>query len=202
MEKRQSNDRRGQASLSGLRQGKGRDTSKGAQSGGDQGGMTPESFDKLFLGNIKDVYHAEKQLVRALPRMAKGANSPELKSAFEEHLGVTEQHVKRLEQVFALLDEKPATKVCKGMAGLIEEGKELFEEDLEPAVLDAGLIGAAQKVEHYEIAAYGTLRALAEQKGERKIIDLLQQSLDEEFEADKTLTGIAESSINVAAARE
>jgi ferritin-like metal-binding protein YciE len=197
MEKRQTSTRRTNGARQGQKQGA---SSKPVD--GEMEGMSQEAFDKLFLDNIKDVYHAEKQLVRALPRMAKEATTPELKSALVEHLAVRVELVKRLEQVFSLLGEKPATKVCKGMAGLIEEGKELFEEDLEAAVLDCGIIGAAQKVEHYEIAAYGTLRALAEQKGEQKIVDLLQQSLDEEFEADKTLTGIAESSINVMAASE
>lgn len=150
------------------------------------------------MEELKDLYSAETQLTKALPKMAKGANSPQLRQAFESHLKETEVHVQRLEQIFEGLDGSPRGKKCKGMEGLIEEGAELLKEksDFDPDTLDAGLIGAAQRVEHYEIAAYGTARTFAEQLGEEKAASLLQQTLDEEYAADKKLTALAESGIN------
>src|SRR5262249_1822774 len=151
----------------------------------------------LFVDQLKDLYNAENQLVKALPKMAKAASSPELRSAFEEHLEVTKGHVERLEQVFESLDLPPKGQKCKAMKGLIEEGKELIDEEPEADVLDAGLICAAQKVEHYEMAGYGCVRTWARQLGHAEAADLLQQTLDEEGEADKKLTQIAESMVNV-----
>jgi ferritin-like metal-binding protein YciE len=162
--------------------------------------MELESLQDLFVEELKDVYHAEKQLIKALPKMAKAATSEDLKMAFEEHLAETEGHVERIEQIFEILGKKPATKVCKGMKGLIEEGSEVIEEDAEDEVKDAGLIAAAQRVEHYEIAAYGCLRTYARVLGNKKAEKLLQETLDEESAADEKLTQLAESGINVAAA--
>lgn len=160
------------------------------------------SFDKLFVDQLKDMYNAEKQIVRALPKMARAAHSPELRSALEEHLEITQEQVSRLEEVFETMGHRAAGKTCKGMQGLIEEGQEIVEEDLAPDVRDAGMIAAAQKVEHYEIAAYGTLRTLAQMKGDQRVAELLQQTLDEEYEADKRLTRLAESSVNEKAIEE
>jgi ferritin-like metal-binding protein YciE len=202
MEKRTQSHRSGGKSSGGgsSRGGRGAGgTSRAAtrtRSGNGGSTATHDGFEKLFVDQVKDLYSAEKQLVKALPKMAKKASSEELRTALEEHLSVTEQQVSRLEQVFEKLDMRPQAKSCKGMAGLIEEGNELFEEDLEPEVLDCGIIGAAQKVEHYEIAAYGTLRAMAEQQGHREIAQLLQETLDEEKEADEKLTSIAENGVN------
>jgi ferritin-like metal-binding protein YciE len=153
----------------------------------------------LFVDELKDLYNAENQLIKALPRMAKAASSPELRRAFEKHLGETKRQAKRLEQIGRALDVKVTGKKCKGMEGLINEGKELLQEDLDDSAIDAGLIGAAQKVEHYEIAAYGTARTHAEMMGHDKVARLLQQTLDEEGETDKKLTAIAERVINVEA---
>ena len=159
--------------------------------------MEMESLRDLYIEELKDVYNAEKQLVRALPRMAKSASHEELRSAFEEHLTVTEEQVRRLETIFDDLGKPARGKKCLGMEGLIAEGKEMMEEDMEPEVLDAALISAAQRVEHYEIAAYGTLRTYARQLGYGNHAELLQQSLNEEGEADKLLSQIAESTVNV-----
>jgi ferritin-like metal-binding protein YciE len=156
-------------------------------------------LEELLVDELKDLYSAENQIVKALPRMAKAAGSPELRRAFERHLEETRRQVERLDQVAGELEVKLTGKKCKGMAGLIEEGKELIEEDLEQDALDAGLIGAAQKVEHYEIAAYGTARTHAEMLGYNKIARLLQQTLNEEGATDKKLTALAESIINVEA---
>lgn len=145
---------------------------------------------------LKDLYSAEKQLTKALPKMARKATSGELQNAFREHLDVTEGHVNRLEQVFKILGKPAKAKTCKAMQGLIEEGKEIMEEDMDDAVMDAGLIAAAQKVEHYEMASYGTVRTWAKRCGEEKAAKLLQQTLDEEGETDKKLTRLAESMIN------
>ena len=162
--------------------------------------MEMESLQDLFVEELKDVYHAEKQLLKALPKLAKAASSEELKSAFEEHLAETEGHVERIEQIFELMGKKPATKVCKGMKGLVEEGSEIIEEDAEDEVKDAGLISAAQRVEHYEIAAYGCLRTYARVLGNKEAEKLLQQTLDEEAACDEKLTQLAEAGINIAAA--
>ena len=156
-------------------------------------------LDELFIDELKDIYSAENQMVKALPKMARAASSPELKRAFERHLEETRRHVERLEQIAGELDVKLTGKKCHGMEGLIEEGKEIMEEDLDAHAIDAGLIGAAQKVEHYEIAAYGTARAHAAMLGYNKIARVLQQTLNEEGATDKKLTQIAENVINVEA---
>lgn len=153
-------------------------------------------LEELLQDELKDLYSAENQIVKALPKMAKAATSSELKRAFERHLEETKRQVERLDQIGEELGIKMTGKKCKGMEGLIAEGKELMEEDLEEDALDAGLIGAAQKVEHYEIAAYGTARTHAEMLGYRKIAKLLQQTLNEEGATDKKLTQLAESVIN------
>ena len=155
-------------------------------------------MEELLIDELKDLYSAENQIIKALPKMAKGANSPELKRAFERHLEETRRQVERLEQIGQALEIKLTGKKCKGMEGLIEEGKEMMSE-LDDDALDAGLIGAAQKVEHYEIAAYGTARTHAELLGYNKIARLLQQTLNEEGATDKKLTQLAESIINVEA---
>jgi len=159
--------------------------------------MEMESLRDLYLEELKDVYNAEKQLVKALPKMAKNASHEELRTAFEEHLAVTEEQVRRLETIFEDLGKPARGKKCVGMEGLLAEGQEMMQEDMEPEVLDAALISAAQRVEHYEIAAYGTLRTYARQLGLENHAELLQQTLDEEGEADKLLTQIAESTVNV-----
>ena len=155
-----------------------------------------ESLDELLEEELKDIYSAEKQLLKALPRMAKKASSGELKAALTEHLSVTEAQVARLENVFEALGKPAKAKTCKAMQGLIEEAKEVMEEDATPAVMDAAIIAAAQKVEHYEIASYGTVRTWARLCGEEEAADLLQETLDEEGEADKLLTQLAESFVN------
>ena len=161
--------------------------------------MHLDSFDKLYMDQLKDAYSAEKQLVKALPKMVKAATSPELRTALEEHLDVTRRQVERLEGIFQDLGKPASGKTCKGMAGIIEEGQEILQEDGDPEVIDAGIIAAAQRVEHYEIAAYGTLRTFAETKGDTKAARILQEILNEEKEADERLTKIAESSVNVEA---
>ena len=162
--------------------------------------MSLDSLEKLFIEELKDIYNAEKQLTRALPRMAKAAESPELEQAFTKHLKETEGQIQRLERVFKELGQAARGKKCKGMEGLIEEGKEMMEEEGEPEVLDAALIASAQKVEHYEIAAYGCLRTYAELLGYSEAAQLLQQNLEEEEAADKKLTQLGESGLNQAAA--
>jgi ferritin-like metal-binding protein YciE len=156
-------------------------------------------LEELLIDELKDLYSAENQIVKALPKMAKAANSPDLRRAFERHLEETRNHVERLDQIGQELEAKMTGKKCHGMEGLIEEGKEIMSEDLEENALDAGLIGAAQKVEHYEIAAYGTARAHAEMLGYTKVARLLQQTLNEEGATDKKLTQLAENIINVEA---
>ena len=153
-----------------------------------------------FLDELRDTYDAEKQLVKALPKMAKAASSPELRSAFESHLEETRGQVKRLEQVFETIDEPAKGKHCDGIAGIIEEGKSLMEEDFDDATLDAGLIAAGQRAEHYEIAAYGTLVAWAKTMGHTDAAALLQENLDEEKAANKKLSELAEGGINQGAA--
>jgi ferritin-like metal-binding protein YciE len=158
--------------------------------------MKLDTLKKLYVEELRDVYSAEQQLLKALPKMAKGASSDELKQAFEEHLEQTKGHVERLEEIFETLDEKPTGKTCKAMKGLIEEGSEILKEDGEDSVLDAGIIAAAQKVEHYEMATYGTLRTWAELLNEDEAASLLQETLDEEAQADKTLNELATEVIN------
>jgi len=162
--------------------------------------MSLNSLESLFLDELKDVYNAEKQIIRALPRMAKAADSPELQQAFTKHLKETEGHVQRLEQIFKELGQAARGKKCKGMEGLLEEGKEVLEEDGEPAVIDAALIASAQRVEHYEMAAYGCLRTYASLLGYTKAEQLLQQTLQEEEATDEKLTQLGEGGINEAAA--
>lgn len=160
--------------------------------------MKMESLHDLFVDELKDIYSAENQLTKALPRMAKNAASEELRTAFEEHLTETEHQIERLETIFEKVEASPKGKKCKGMAGLIEEGKEMLEMDGDDAVKDAALISAAQRVEHYEIAAYGTVRTYAELLGMDEAANLLQESLDEEAAADQKLTELSKN-INVEA---
>ena len=161
--------------------------------------MSAENLREALVEEIRDLYNAEKQLVKALPKMAKGAESDELRDAFEKHLEETEGQVTRLEQVFDLLGEKPRGKHCAGMAGIVEEGSEKLQEDMEGSVLDACLIASAQKVEHYEIGAYGTAIAWAEALGLNEVCDVLNETLEEEKAADEKLSALAESGINQAA---
>ena len=161
--------------------------------------MALEFMQDLFLNELKDVLNAEKQLVQALPRMAKAAQSPQLQQAFTKHLRETEGHVQRLERIFKSLGQTARGKACKGMEGLVEEGKEILEEEGEPEVIDAALISAAQRVEHYEIAAYGCLRTYAQLLGNSEADRLLQQTLAEEEATDKALTALGEGGINQAA---
>ncbi|MFZ3329014.1 MAG: ferritin-like domain-containing protein [Candidatus Acidiferrales bacterium] len=160
--------------------------------------MQQQALRDLYIDELRDIYNAETQMVKALPKMAKAATSEELRSGFEEHLEQTRGHVSRLEQIFEALDEKPTGKKCAGMEGLVKEGSEMIGDDFEGEVKDAGLIGAAQRVEHYEIAAYGTVRAFAQILNERQAVDLLTETLEEEKETDKKLTQLA-GEINVEA---
>jgi ferritin-like metal-binding protein YciE len=162
--------------------------------------MSLDSLQSLFVEELRDIYNGEKQLLKALPRMAKAAESAELKQAFTSHLKETEGHVRRIEQIFTGLGQAARGKQCKGIEGLIEEGKEKMEEDGEGSVIDAALIGAGQKVEHYEIAAYGCLRTYAQLLGHGQAVKLLEQTLAEEEAADKKLNELAEGGINEAAA--
>ncbi len=157
-----------------------------------------ENLRELLVHELKDLYSAETQLLKALPKMAKAATDEDLVAAFEEHLEQTQGQVERLDRIFELLEEKPRGKTCEAMKGLITEGQEVISEDATDEVKDAALIAAAQKVEHYEIAGYGTVRTFANLLGEREIADLLQETLDEEGETDKKLTEIAEA-LNVEA---
>lgn len=151
-----------------------------------------KTLEDFFVDELKDVYNAEKQITKALPKMAKSASSEELKNAFETHLAETEEQVTRLEKIGKIIGKTLSGKKCKAMEGLMEEGKELMEEDAAPEVLDVALIAAAQKVEHYEIATYGCLKTYARLLGYEEIEDLLQETLEEEGNADKTLTAIAD----------
>ena len=161
--------------------------------------MKMETLQELYLEQLRDIYDAENQLLKALPKMAKTATNDELKAAFETHLEQTEEHVARLDRIFEELGEKPKGHKCEAMKGLIEEGKQMMEEDAAEDVMDAGLICAAQKVEHYEIATYGCLRTYAEMLGFDEQADLLQETLDEEKDTDDNLTELAVSCINVEA---
>jgi ferritin-like metal-binding protein YciE len=154
--------------------------------------MQASELKAIFVDELKDIYSAETQLVKALPKMAKAAGSNDLRSGFEKHLEQTKEHVARLEQIFDGLEEQPTGKKCAGMEGLIKEGGEAIEEDCEGEAKDAILIGAAQRVEHYEIAAYGTVRAMAEKLGERQAVTLLSKTLQEEKDTDEKLTQLAE----------
>ena len=161
--------------------------------------MQMNSLRELYVEELRDLYSAENQILKALPRMIRAASNKDLQRAFTLHERQTQQHVKRLDRIFRMLDESARGKKCKGMEGLLEEGQELIKERPEPEVLDAGLISAAQRVEHYEMAGYGTVRTYAQLLGEKNQAKLLQQTLDEEGDADKKLTQLAESSINVEA---
>ena len=163
--------------------------------------MEMDHLKDLYLDELRDVYDAEKQLSKALPRMAKAATSSGLRRAFENHLKQTQEHIQRLESIFQDLGVKAKGKPCKGMQGLIEEGKEMMEEEAAANVKDAGLIASAQRVEHYEIAAYGTLSAYAKTLGRKNDLRTLQRTLKEEKSTDEKLTSIAESTINPSAAR-
>jgi ferritin-like metal-binding protein YciE len=154
--------------------------------------MPKESLRELYVNELKDLYSAETQLVKALPKMAKASSNAMLRQGFEEHLRQTSEHVSRLEQIFDALGEKPTGKKCLGMEGLVKEGAETISDDYEDALMDAAIIGAAQRVEHYEIAGYGTVRALAELLGENEHVSLLEQTLNEEKETDEKLTQLAE----------
>ncbi len=158
--------------------------------------MALDSLHDLYVDELKDLYSAENQLLKALPRMAKKASAPQLKAAFLEHLEVTKNQVMRLEKIFEGLGASPKGKKCKAMEGLVEEGKEILQEEGAPSVIDAALIAAAQRVEHYEMAGYGCVRTFAKLLGYDKAVKLLQATLDEEGEADKKLTELAETVIN------
>ncbi len=160
--------------------------------------MAVESLNDLFVEQLRDLYDAENQLIKALPKMAEGASSDELRQGFEEHLEQTKGHAQRIEQIFEQLGEKAKGKKCKGMEGLIKEGSETLSEDMDEDVKDAAIIAAAQRVEHYEIAGYGTARTFANLLGEEEAASLLEQTLEEEKETDAKLTQLAEG-INVAA---
>ena len=164
--------------------------------------MKLDTLQKLYTDELRDLYNAENQLLKALPKMAKAASSADLKDAFEKHLEQTKGHVKRLEQVFEALGEKPKGKTCRAMKGLIEEGSEILEKDGEESIRDAGIIVAAQKVEHYEIAGYGSARTFAHLLGQNKAAELLQATLDEESETNELLNRLAESVINPEAMME
>ena len=154
--------------------------------------MERGSLRELYVDELKDLYNAETQLVKALPKMAKASSNPELRQAFEEHLRQTSEHVARLEQIFEMLEEKPTGKKCLGMEGLVKEGAETMREKYEDEIMDAAIIGAAQRVEHYEIAGYGTVREFAELLGEDEHVSLLEQTLEEEKQTDEKLTQLAE----------
>jgi ferritin-like metal-binding protein YciE len=160
------------------------------------------ALKELYLKELRDIYDAEKQITKALPKLAKAATSSRLREAFQHHLEQTNNHLSRLEQIFEQLDESPKGQSCDGMEGLIEEGSNMIEEDMDGEAKDAGLISAAQRVEHYEMAAYGTARTYANILGENKAASLLQETLNEEKQADQNLTTLAESiNIKAAAAR-
>jgi ferritin-like metal-binding protein YciE len=167
-----------------------------------KGNMSLDTLEKLYISELRDLYSAENQLLKALPKMAKGASSSELKDAFEKHLEQTKGHVQRLKQLFEQLDESPTGKTCHGMKGLIKEGSEILKEEGEDSVLDAGIIVAAQKVEHYEIASYGSVRTFANLLGNDEAASVLQSTLDEESEANETLNGLAEGIVNREAVSE
>lgn len=158
--------------------------------------MKLDSLKKLYVHELKDLYSAENQILDALPKMRDAAKDEELKKAFADHLEETRTHIQRLETIFEGLDYGPHGERCEGAAGLIKEAEGLLKADIEPAVLDAGIIGAAQRIEHYEMAGYGCARAYAEKLGEHDAADLLTKTLDEEASADEHLTRLAERSLN------
>jgi ferritin-like metal-binding protein YciE len=160
-----------------------------------------EGLKYLYTDELKDLYNAENQLIKALPKMAKAASSDGLRQGFEKHLEQTKVHAQRLEKIFQAMGESPKGKTCKAMQGLVEEGAEVMEEDFEGSVMDAALIGAAQRVEHYEIAAYGTVCAFAKELGEKEHVSLLTKTLQEEKETDQKLSELSQE-INAQANRE
>jgi ferritin-like metal-binding protein YciE len=162
--------------------------------------MAEKQLDDLFLDTLKDIYYAERQILKALPKMAKAATSPDLKAGFEQHLAETEVQVERLQQVFELLGKPARGKTCDAILGIIEEGKEIMDEYKGTAALDAGLVSAAQAVEHYEIARYGTLATWAKQLGHTEALNLLLETLNEEKATDEKLSTLAESAVNLEAA--
>jgi len=155
--------------------------------------MKLENLEQLFLQELRDLYDAEDQITKALPKMIEAAHYVELKNALQEHLDVTRTQIQRLDQIFNILGEDASGQTCKGMKGVIKEGDEIISQGGDPATVDAGIISAAQRVEHYEMAGYGTVRTYADLLGQQQISTLLQQTLDEEKEADETLTEIARS---------
>ena len=161
--------------------------------------MQPETFKELLTDELMDLYDAEKQLVTALPKMAMAAKNPELKAAFEKHLNETKTHVQRLEAVFGKLGQKPQSKTCQAMKGLVSEGEDIIAAQGDPQVKDAALIGGAQKVENYEMAAYVSAQVFAELAGQQEIVQILQSTLDEERACDELLSSLAESTINLQA---
>jgi ferritin-like metal-binding protein YciE len=161
--------------------------------------MQVQTLRDLYVDELRDLYNAENQVVKALPKMSQAASIPELKQAFDMHLQQTQQQIQRLDRIFNKLGESPSGTVCKGMKGIIDEGEELMNESSGALVCDAGLISSAQRVEHYEIAGYGTVRTYAQELGDQEAADLLQQTLDEEAQADKRLSQIAERVANTKA---
>ncbi len=159
----------------------------------------PKTLNDLFLDTLKDIYYAEKQILKALPKMAKAATAPELKEAFEKHRDETETHVERLTEVFEIIGKAPRGKTCDAILGIIEEGKSIIEEFEGTPALDAGLLAAAQAVEHYEIARYGTLKSWAKQLGMNDAAKLLDQTLAEETKTDQTLSQLGETKVNMSA---
>jgi ferritin-like metal-binding protein YciE len=159
-----------------------------------------KALEDLFYETLKDIYFAEKQILKALPKMAKAVNSDELRQAFEKHRGETEGHVERLEEVFGLIDRPARAKTCDAIVGIVDEGKEIMDEFAESPALDAGLLAGAQAVEHYEISRYGTLRTWANELGLKDAARLLEQTLAEEKKTDELLTRLAERTVNLAAA--
>ena len=155
-----------------------------------------KTLDDLFLDTLKDIYYAERKILKALPKMARGAQSDKLRAAFEKHKDETEGQVERLQQVFELLGKRAQGKTCPGIDGILEEGEEIMDEFKGTAALDAGLISAAQAVEHYEITRYGTLKRWAEELGMKDAVSLLDKTLQEESATDEALTGIADASVN------
>lgn len=165
-------------------------------------GMEESALMKLFEDELKDIYWAEKALTKALPKMAKNATSEELREAIENHLAETEEQVQKVEQVFEIIGKKPVAKKCEAMAGLVKEGEEIMKDTEKGAMRDAGIISAGNKIEHYEIASYGTLKTFAQILGLTEAAEVLNEILEEEKNADATLTGIAESTINIQASEE
>ena len=159
----------------------------------------PKKLDELFHDTLKDIYYAEKKILAALPKMAKAAESDELRAAFEKHHGETEGQIERLEQVFAVIDKKPVGKKCAAIEGILEEGQEIIKDYKGSPALDAGMLAAAQAVEHYEISRYGTLRAWAEELGLEDAVGLLEETLDQEKTTDESLTDLAKAAVNGAA---